>query len=512
MAEEKEGNEGKNKAHQDTLDWDGPEDPDNPRNWSLARKWRALGGISAFVLMSPLSSTIVAPALGQIADALDITQPAQQTMVVSIFVLGFAFGPLVASPLSEIYGRTVIVQTWNLVYLAFNTACGGARSKESLLVLRFLAGLFGSATLGISGGTLGDLFNAKDRGKAVALYSIAVLLGPVLGPILGGVVSQPLGWAWTFYLASILDAVIQLLSFFLLEETYAPVLLRRRERKRNEAAGKQYEPEGNPWRHFRTSLSGNLGRAVRLLTTQPLVQVLALYNAFLYGIIFILYTTFSELWMQRYGQSATIAGLHYISMGIGAAFAAEVCTHINDRIYAALCDRAHGNGRPEFRIPLMLPLTVVLGAGLFWYGWGAQQHLHWIMPDIGSALCMAGAATCAICVNIYIVDAYGQYAASALAAVAVPRSLASFAFPLFAPYAYQRLGYGWTGSVLGFCALGIGIPAAVLLWVFGEKLRRRSPYAAMAQVTPSPLAYPTPPSPRPPGAGIGHKEVLEQRV
>jgi MFS family permease len=106
--------------------------------------------MSTFVLMSPLSSTIVAPALDQIAQDLNITQAAERTMVVSIFVLAFAIGPLVASPLSEIYGRTRVVQSWNLTYLVFNTACGAARSKNTLLVLRFMAGLFGSATLGVS--------------------------------------------------------------------------------------------------------------------------------------------------------------------------------------------------------------------------------------------------------------------------------------------------------------------------------------------------------------------------
>ncbi|KAH6674831.1 polyamine transporter 3 [Halenospora varia] len=464
------------------LTWDGPDDPDNPKNWPLRKKWGALCGISAFVLMSPLSSTIVAPALDQIARDLD-AHGAEKTMVVSIFVLAFAVGPLIASPLSEIYGRTRVVQSWNLVYLAFNTACGAAQSKTALLILRFMAGLFGSATLGIGGGTLGDLFTAKERGKAVAIYSLALLLGPVLGPVVGGVVSQHLGWQWTFYIASIIDAVVQLNGFFFLKETYGPVLLRRRQRRRDKESGRPTAPEPHGIKHLRQRLRQNLGRAVILLATEPIVQVLALYNAFLYGIIFILYATFSELWMTVYGQSATLSGLHYISMGVGAAFAAEVCTHINDYIYAALSARNNGQGLPEFRIPILIPSTIVLSAGLFWYGWSAENHLHWIMPDIGNALFMAGAITCGITINAYVVDTYGQFSASALAAVAVLRCLASFAFPLFAPYMFQRLGYGWTGTILGLLALGIGLPAALGFWFFGEKLRRKSPMATSTTVS-----------------------------
>ncbi|KAM5464811.1 hypothetical protein MauCBS54593_006904 [Microsporum audouinii] len=448
---------------------------ENPKNWTLARKWKAVFAISSFVLMSPLSSTIVAPGLEIISTDLNIMTPAEQTMVVSIFVLGFAFGPLIASPLSEIYGRVRVVQSWNLLYLIFNTGCGAANSKETLLVLRFISGFFGSATLGIGGGTLSDLFTADDRGKAVAIYSLAPLVGPVLGPIMGGLIAQHAHWSWVFYSASILDAVVQLLGILFLEETYAPVLLRRKQ------ARLQITPAVTmvqAIRQVRDRLSANLGRAIRLLLTQPIVQVLALYNAFLYGIIFILYATFPELWTEIYHQSTSIAGLHYISMAVGTAFASEVCTHINDRIFASLKKKNGGTTKPEFRIPIMAPATVLLSVGLFWYGWSAQKKLHWIMPDIGSAFFMAGAVVCGICVNAYIIDTYGKYSASALAAVAILRSLAAFAFPLFAPYVYIALGYGWTGSLLGFCGLGIGLPAVLLLWKFGKALRRRSPFAA----------------------------------
>lgn len=432
--------------------------------------------MSLFVLMSPLTSTIVAPALDLISDDLAITEPTERIMCVSVFVLGFAFGPLVASPLSEVYGRTRVVRSWNLLYLAFNTACGGAPTAAALLVLRFLAGLFGSATLGIGGGTLGDLFTAKERGKAVAVYSVAVLAGPILGPILGGVVSQHLGWRWVFFIASIIDVAVQLLGFVFLSETFAPVLLQRRQRRRDRESGRPPKPKPNPLQYVRMRLRQNLGRAVVLLGTQPIVQVLALYNAFLYGIVYSLYATFSQLWTQRYHQSETTAGLHYLSLGVGAIFAGEVCTHIMDRTYAVLSQRNGGNGKPEFRIPLMLPASVSLGVGLLWYGWSAQRRLFWIMPDIGNAFFMAGAVTCNISVNAYVVDTYGKYSASALAAVTTLRSLASFAFPLFAPYMYARLDYGWTTTVLALLAWGIGLPAVVMLWRFGERLREKSDY------------------------------------
>lgn len=183
-----------------------------------------------------------------------------------------------------------------------------------------------------------------------------------------------------------------------------------------------------------TRLKANLGRAVLLLTTQPIVQVFAVYNAFLYGIIYILYTTFPDLYTNIYHQTEGMVGLHYIAMGVGMVIAAEGFTLVNDRIFALLKAKNNGVALPEFRVPFMAPATLLIAGGLFWYGWSAQYKLQWIMPDIGSGIFCAGAVICGISANAYMIDTYGKFSASALAAVGTLRSLTAFGFPLFAPY------------------------------------------------------------------------------
>ena len=126
----------------------------------------------------------------------------------------------------------------------------------------------------------------------------------------------------------------------------------------------------------------------------------------------------------------------------------------------------------------MLGSSILLPIGLFIYGWTAEYHTHWIGPNIGAALIAAGVIMGFQCTQTYIVDAYTLYAASAVGAATTLRSLAGFGFPLFAPYLYKALGLGWGNSLLGFIALGIGIPAPFLLWKYGEALRKRSPFAA----------------------------------
>lgn len=98
-------------------------------------------------------------------------------MSLSIFVLGYAVGPLILSPLSEVFGRKWTLQAGNLFFLAFNLGCGFATTTTQLLVLRLFAGIGGSAPLGIGGGVLSDVWTPEERGKAVGVYVLAPLIG-----------------------------------------------------------------------------------------------------------------------------------------------------------------------------------------------------------------------------------------------------------------------------------------------------------------------------------------------
>lgn len=93
---------------------------------------------------------MLAPALPTIAEEFHITNSMEQALVMSIFLLAYAIGPFLLGPLSEIYGRVVILQTANIVYLVFNTLCGVAKTKEQILAFRFLSGLGGSAPQTVS--------------------------------------------------------------------------------------------------------------------------------------------------------------------------------------------------------------------------------------------------------------------------------------------------------------------------------------------------------------------------
>lgn len=274
--------------------------------------------------------------------------------------------------------------------------------------------------------------------------------------------------------------MIQVVGLFYLQETYAPVLLHRKAKALiketgNSALHTEYD---HPERTVSKTLRISLIRPFKLLGTQVIIQVLALYMAYLYGLMYLVLSTFPGLWENEYHESVGIGGLNYIALGVGFFLGTQICAPCQDRIYRALKARNNGVGKPEFRVPLMVPGALLVPIGLFWYGWSAQAHVFWLMPDIGAAIFAAGVIIGFQCIQTYIVDSYTRYAASAVGAATVLRSLAGFGFPLFAPYMYRALGTGWGNSLLGFIAIALGFPAPVLLWLYGEKLRKRSTFAA----------------------------------
>lgn len=107
----------------------------------------------------------------------------------------------------------------------------------------------------------------------------------------------------------------------------------------------------------------------------------------------------------------------------------------------------------------MVPATIFLPIGLLIFGWAAEEHVHWVVADLGSIFISAGIILNFQSIQIYVIDAFTLHAASALAAVSVLRSLAGFGFPLFAPAMYNALGYGKGNTVLAAVAIAVGCPA-----------------------------------------------------
>ncbi|KAJ4421534.1 hypothetical protein N0V82_003672 [Gnomoniopsis sp. IMI 355080] len=458
--------------------WDGPTDTSNPKNWSIRKRHVACVLLSFFNVVGPLSSAIIAPALPTMEKDLHASETVG-VMILSIYMLAFSVGPLITSPLSEMYGRIIVLQGSNAFFWVFNTACGFATTPWQMLTFRFLSGLGGCAAQSIGGAIMGDMFNPLERGKAVAIYSIAPLLGPVLGPLCGGTLTQFASWKWCFWVISILDVFVQIAGFAFLSETYAPVLLRRKKNLLVKETGNRNlvtEYDGNlKWKAL---LKKNMKRPSNMLLTQPIVQIMGIYSSYAYGLAFMLSATMPMVYEGVYDQQPAIASLNYLPPTIGVIVMSQINQIAGNFIYKRLIARAPDKkAQPEFRVPLLFPGTISAAVGLLWYGWSAQAKLHVVMPNVGTVILTAGTNVSFYCVNQYLIDAYAVHAASALGAATILRGVFGFVIPLIAPKMFLQLGFGIGNSILAVVAVVVGLPCFFLIWRWGSVLRGKSLFA-----------------------------------
>ncbi|KAF8994559.1 MFS general substrate transporter [Cyathus striatus] len=464
------------------ISWDGPDDPSNPRNWRNRRRWIVTSVVSLFTFISPVASSISSPALPQISKDLNIPAGSiLENMSLSIFVLAYALGPLIWGPLSELYGRLVILQVSNIWFLIFNTLCALSKTPTQMLVFRFLAGFGGAAPQSLGGGVVGDLWSPEERGMAMSVYSLAPLVGPSMGPLVGGWIAERTKWQWVFWSVSIADAILQVAGFIFLRETYAPEILKRKARAVRKSTGNpsvrsQYE---NPDRHWSTVMGRGIIKPIKFLFTEPIVQVFALYMAVLYGVLYLSLTTFVKVFTDQYGESTGIAGVHYLAIALGSTVGGQVGARVLNKVYRKLKEKNGGAGTPEMRLPLLMVSATTLPIGLLIYGWTAKAHLFWLIPDLGVFIFSIGIGGNWTCIQTYLVDSYSMYAASAIAGVTSFRALAGFGFPLFADKMYGALGDGWGNTILALICLVIGCPAPFIFYRYGSRLRDWSKAASV---------------------------------
>ena len=185
------------------VDWDGDDDPQNPRyvfqlmlaNIELCPDWKTLpsnwsGRAKAFniflivilTLLTPLASSMFAPGVPQVLRTFHSTSTTIAELVVSIYIIGFAIGPLLISPLSEIYGRYPVYFGCNVMFVIFTVACAVSQSMTQLIVFRFFAGCFGVCPVTLGGASISDLIPQEKRGASMALFGMGPLMGTVLAP------------------------------------------------------------------------------------------------------------------------------------------------------------------------------------------------------------------------------------------------------------------------------------------------------------------------------------------
>ncbi|KAK8122660.1 MFS transporter [Apiospora sp. TS-2023a] len=422
------------------------DDPSNPMNWSQLRKWF----ITAIVTMSVFIVTLTSSAYSSSAQERIPEFNISRTVFilgVSLFVLGFAIGPAVWGPLSELYGKKPQWIVSHVAMVAFIGGSAGSKNIETLLVLRLLGGIFGASPLVNSGGAIADLFPPAQRGLAMTLYCVAPFLGPMLGPVVSGFVSDSIGWRWVEGVCCIAIGVTGILGVIFVPETYGPVLLANKAKDLSQYEARyvsvleKNQGKKKPSEIFQKALI----RPWILLFREPIVLVASLYMAVIFGTVYMFMGAMPIVFNQGRGWSKGIGRLSFMGIAAGIIVGLAYVIYDNNNRYMKL-SLAKATAA-ESRLPPAIIGAIALPVGI----------IHWAVCIVLSSPFGFGCVLVILPVINYLIDSYTIYAASM----------------------YNHLGIHWATSIPAFLTLAC-MPFPFIMYRYGEAVRMKCKYAAEA--------------------------------
>jgi DHA1 family multidrug resistance protein-like MFS transporter len=261
------------------------------------------------------------------------------------------------------------------------------------------------------------------------------------GPIVGGFITQShLGWRWTQWLTLIMAAASMLTAVIFVPETYAPIILSRRAKARrfetkNWALHAKIDEQQT---RLSDILTRYLFRPLQMLIQEPILLLITLYMAFIYGILYLFFEAYPVSFQEERGWNLGVGALPFLSLTIGVIFGATFVSYLTKTRFARKM-KEQGHVVPEERLPPMMLGAFMLPAGLFWFAWTSSPHITWV-PQVLSGIPIGMAIFMIFMQGInYIIDCYLMNANSALSANTLIRSFAGAGFPLFAVQMYHKL-------------------------------------------------------------------------
>ena len=436
-----------------------------------------------------MASSIFAPGHEEIASSFSAPTTVS-VLPISLYNFGMAFGPVLASPLSETFGRRAVYLIVLPLFSLFVLGTGFSQSMAAVIACRFFAGLFASPSVAIASATIADIFAPSDRALPMISYYSTPWLGSLMGPLVGGFVVEQKGWRWTQW-TTLFFGLIFFFPIIFVQESYKKTIISRQAKK--QGLHDPTKPQTTWRQQLRIFVRSNLGRPILMLLTEPIVTLLCLYMGFQFGLLYCFVIASPYVFSSIYDFGLGAQGLSFLGLIIGCLLGSVFLMVIEKKVYqpklrhhkasiAATTTNANANANdvlefpPENRLYGAMLGSICLPVGLFWFAWTSRPSIHWICPIVAQGVVMFGSLTVYVPCGMYMMDTYGAlYGASASGANSLLRYTLAAIFPLFTLQMYQGIGIGWATSVLACCTLGmLPIPWAFFRW--GPGLRRRSRY------------------------------------
>jgi len=471
------------KAKKDAIivDWYGDDDPENPLNWKLSKKC----GVTAMIMLMTSSvymgSSIWTPG---IQDAMQYFGLGQVTVTLglSLFVVGYAVGPLFLSPITEIphIGRTLPYIVCLFLFTVLQVPTALVTNFAGFAILRFLAGFVGSPPLATGGASIQDMYTPHKVPYAMGLWGLSAASAPALAPIVASFAVEAKGWRWAFYEMLWLSGGSLAILLFLLPETSGPtILLRRAQRLRKLTGNDKIKSESEvETQHMSVNEIAKMSllKPFTMIFKEPIVLAINLYIGLIYAILYSYFESFPLVYGPTgYGFSLGVSTLPFLALLVGALISYSVYAVWNRVYFEPKFHKLEGRVKPEMRLPMSMVGAFCFPICLFWFAW-TSNRTHWISPVIASGFFGLGTTWMFMPFLTYLPHAYPTSAASVLASNDFVRSMMGAGMPLASVPLFHNIGIAWGNTMLG-CLTVLFIPIPFILYKKGAWLRERSPNA-----------------------------------
>ncbi|EJS43641.1 tpo2p [Saccharomyces arboricola H-6] len=445
-------------------------DPENPHNWPGWIRWSYTVLLSILVICVAYGSACISGGLGTVEKKFHVGMEAA-ILSCSLMVIGFSLGPLLWSPVSDLYGRRVAYFYSMGLYVIFNIPCALAPNLGCLLACRFLCGVWSSSGLCLVGGSIADMFPSETRGKAIAFFAFAPYVGPVVGPLVNGFISVSTGRMDLIFWVNMAFAGVMWIIASAIPETYAPVILKKKAARLRKETGNpkimtEQEAQGISMSEM---MRACLLRPLYFAVTEPVLVATCFYVCLIYSLLYAFFFAFPVIFGELYGYKDNLVGLMFIPIVIGALFALATTFYCENQYLKIVKER---KPTPEDRL-MGAKIGAPFAAIALWIlGATSYKHIIWVGPASAGLAFGFGMVLIYYSLNNYIIDCYVQYASSALATKVFLRSCGGAAFPLFTIQMYHKLNLHWGSWLLAFISTAmIALPFAFSYW--GKDLRHK---------------------------------------
>ncbi|KAH8701892.1 putative MFS multidrug resistance transporter [Talaromyces proteolyticus] len=461
---------------------------ENPKTYPRRTKWFLTIVVALAAAAAPIGTSIFLPSLHQVTTDLHTTATIAN-LSIALYLLAMSIFPLWWSSFSEAFGRRSIYIASFALFTLFNVLCAISNNIAMLIVMRLLAGGAAASVQAVGAGSIADLWEVRERGRAMSYFYVGPLCGPLFAPIIGGLLANRWGWRSTMWFSMIFGGVIFVLILFALPET-----LESRQNILREAEQTTASLDRTTSRVSSTVVRGTAKwlKILKMIFLDPLAIILYLryfpialtiyYAAITFGSLYILNISVQQTFEAApYNFSTLIVGLLYIPNSLGYMITALFGGKWSDTIMhreAVKAGRYDEKGRPIYLPEDRMKENAWLGCllypvALIVYGWTAQKGVHWIVPmianfgfGIGSMLIFAVSTT-------MLTEFLPKKSSSGVALNNFVRNIFSCVGTIVTSPIIRGIGNGWLFTIIGLVALVSGLAVLSTMKKFGPRWREK---------------------------------------